>query len=368
MENTLKTELQLHGYNSSKQLDYGCILQSMTFEDVVYLNQHIHCAESVEIVLLEDEFTSLEELRDKINKFSLAEYFQDERTFGVRSLRKGRHEFNQVNLSQAVAAGISRAIVAEGIKPKANLKHPDLLFQSRLHDLHFLLSLNTTGDFQSDAASLPYQHQAPIKRSLAAGLLFNSNYNKSGFLFDPMCGGGTIALEAFYIQEQIAISSIRSTPFAYENHHYKQDHEIPKGRSKLEFPNGLEEVILGDSSRNKIRGAIENLAHYNMKERARFYRGNSIKMGYLAEDKAVPSIVVNPPYGIRVKNPKDVDDLYVDFAKKCFNIGAEEVMAITPRKRAWLQSFEDASYNIESITAVDFAGLPTSFIKAKRIN
>ena len=361
MSNILEQELLNHSYQVKTDRDDCCYLEDMTFQDIVYLNNHIHCAESVEILLYRGVFESLEAIRAVIAQLAFAEYFANDRTFGVRAQRSGQHDFISVDISRSVAAGISESIRREGLIPKANLKDPDLHFQCRLDENDFSLSLNTTGEWHSDATDLPYKHQAPLKRSLAAGLIYSSRFMNDGKLFDPMCGGGTIALTAQSIQNQIPISEFRNYDFAYKRHHYFQEAAIPKGRSRAFANIDDTKIVLGDSSRNKIKGAIANLEHFNLREGLRLYRGNATKMSYLVKELTPKSIVVNPPYGIRVKNTKDVDELYQNFATRCKELEIEEIVAITPRKRAWIESFEQAGYKLQHSQPVDFSGLPTSF-------
>ncbi|SME96661.1 THUMP domain-containing protein [Pseudobacteriovorax antillogorgiicola] len=363
----LRKELSLHHRHGTTISPSCVVLRDCPMSEIAYLNHYIRTCESVGLVLFETQLSSLDQLRDQLLEVEFSRFFANDRVFAVKGFRFGDHPFISVDLARATASGMSRSLLRDKIVAKANLRNPDIDFHAWLFQDQYILTLNTTGIFQSESMQLPFQHQAPIQRTIAAALVLESQYFTHKRFFDPMCGGGTVGIEALALEQQLSLDRFRSQDFAYKNHHYAT--EIPgKPESQWTKPGKMrdESLILADSSRNKVKGAIENLQYFGLKSEFRLYRGNAIKMSYLADDRDIPSIITNPPYGIRVKNPKDVDILYQEFARAAKDRNVQEIVAITPRKRAWIAALEDVGYEISLIQPVDFGGLPTSIMKAKK--
>jgi putative N6-adenine-specific DNA methylase len=153
--------------------------------------------------------------------------------------------------------------------------------------------------------------KAPLRETLAAGMLLASGWDGRSALLDPFCGSGTIAIEAALLARGVAPGHNRRFAFmawsgfdqvlwdrlVYENDNQVQDRLLSAGKTWI-------------AASDRDAGAIE-MARANA-ERAGV--GDAIEFSCRAvsaiEPQGVGWVVTNPPYGLRVSANKDLRNLY----------------------------------------------------------
>ncbi|HTT71831.1 MAG TPA: RNA methyltransferase, partial [Anaeromyxobacteraceae bacterium] len=138
---------------------------------------------------------------------------------------------------------------------------------------------------------------APLRESLAAGMLLAAGYDGTRVLLDPMCGSGTIAIEA-------AEMAIRRPPggarrFAFEGWPEHDPARTGALRAKLRAeeraaPAG---VLASDRNAGALRLAAKNAAAAGLEHLIRFERLDAARV---LPPPAPALIAVNPPYGLRL--------------------------------------------------------------------
>lgn len=148
---------------------------------------------------------------------------------------------------------------------------------------------------------------APIKETLAASMVLLSKWEPSRILADPMCGSGTIAIEAALIGKNIAPGLNRS--FISE-----QWEVIPKNiweESRKYARNAINDkefkILASDMDGRIIRTAMENAKKAGVEEYITFQK---IPMESFSSKKRYGFIITNPPYGERLGELKEVENLY----------------------------------------------------------
>jgi putative N6-adenine-specific DNA methylase len=153
--------------------------------------------------------------------------------------------------------------------------------------------------------------KAPLRETLAAAMLIASDWPGNAPLIDPMCGSGTIPIEAALMARRIAPGLNR--PFAFQRwpgFDAKSWEQVVSEAREQELP-GSPAVLYGS---DRDAGAIDAA------------RANAERAGVLAdirfEQRAMSAIdppqgagwvLVNPPYGVRVAEADSVRDLYAAF-------------------------------------------------------
>jgi len=89
------------------------------------------------------------------------------------------------------------------------------LFVARLWRDELILSADTTGELLHRRGYRLATAKAPVRESLAAAMLLAAGYDGSAPLIDPLCGAGTIAIEAAFLARRMAPG--RRRPFAFEH-------------------------------------------------------------------------------------------------------------------------------------------------------
>ena len=134
----------------------------------------------------------------------------------------------------------------EGGRPSVDAKSPDIRIQARLHKGQVAVSLDISGESLHRRGYRTGQGSAPLKENLACAILLRSGWpaiaKQGGALIDPMCGSGTILIEAALMAADIAPALNRET-FGF-THWLKHDEP-------------LWETVLADAEQRKTQG-LEN--------------------------------------------------------------------------------------------------------------
>ena len=196
----------------------------------------------------------------------------------------------------------------EGKRPNVKVTAPDLYINVHIANKTVTISLDSSGESLHKRGYRVANTEAPINEALAAGMLLMAGWQGQSDLYDPMCGSGTIPIEAALIARNIAPGVFRQS-FAFEkwkdfdpelwNEIYNDDSQ------EREF----EHKIYGsDASFYAIQQATKNI------KAAGVSKDVELKQIRLEEVKDVNAdgalVMMNPPYGERLKSNKEMEDLY----------------------------------------------------------
>ena len=219
--------------------------------------------------------------------------------------------------SQFVTYRVKDAIVdywmeQSGQRPSVKLEGADLYLNLHIAGDRVTLSLDSSGESLHKRGYRVANTQAPINEALAAGMLLLAGWNGQSDFYDPMCGSGTLLIEAALIARNIAPGVYRQG-FAFEKW--------------ANFNADLWEDVYNDDSRerdfnHKIYGSdagfyAAQAAQKNIQsaglQRDIEVRQVRVQELHLAENAAQGALVmINPPYGERLSQDKDVLRLYQD--------------------------------------------------------
>lgn len=149
--------------------------------------------------------------------------------------------------------------------------------------------------------------KAPLRETLAAGLLLASGWDAAAPLIDPFCGSGTLAIEAALLARRIAPG--KSRRFAFMNWPIFEPTLWEKSMAEAaarELP-ACAPLLASDRDEGAIRISQANAQRAGVFENIQF----SCKAFSDLEPPAGPGwLVTNPPYGIRVSPSHDLRNLY----------------------------------------------------------
>ncbi len=120
-----------------------------------------------------------------------------------------------------VALKVKDAVVdacrdAFGDRPSVDRRNPDLRILVHIQRFECTISLDTSGGPLHKRGYRILSHEAPLNETLAAGIVLLSGYDGSKPFCDPMCGSGTLAIEAALIATNTAPGLLRRHPFGFE--------------------------------------------------------------------------------------------------------------------------------------------------------
>lgn len=243
-----------------------------------------------------------EELYRKLLGFDWNNYLSLEHTFAIRALVFSplfKHSgYVALKVKDAVADHFRSRT---GKRPNVDAKTPDLFFYIHIQNKTCSLLIDSSGDSLHKRGYRVHGYQAPLNEVLAAGMVALSGVRESGCLLDPMCGSGTIPIEAALAASGTPPGKFRHR-FAFQNWlDYDPDLFRKMKRFKMPVKDTNWEIMGADQSGDAISMVRENIENAGLSGRIRIVRSSF-------EDLRKPwnqgTIIMNPPYGERMEKER----------------------------------------------------------------
>ncbi len=185
-------------------------------------------------------------------------------------------------------------------RPDIDAKYPDLAIHIHISKDFCTVSLDSSGMSLHKRGYRSATNLAPINEVLAAGMLLLAGYNGDQNLIDPMCGSGTLLIEAAMIANQIP-ANINRKHFGFENwNDFDEDLFFIIQESLLKKIRSSPCKIMGfDKAPSAVRKAQDNVKNANLEEFIGVHHVN-----FFLSNKEVfgrTMLMFNPPYGERLQ-------------------------------------------------------------------
>lgn len=217
-----------------------------------------------------------------------------------------------------------------GERPSIAKRDPDLRVNVRLARNKAIVSIDLSGDSLHRRGYRVKQGSAPMKENLAAGILIRAGWPEiaaqGGALLDPMCGSGTLLVEAALIAADIAPGLLRGS-FGFErwlNHRNDiwlelREEAFARKNAGLAKEN-LPEIRGYDADVKVIRAAEENIVSAELDHWLRVSR-KELKDFVKPTHKAMEFglVISNPPYGERLGEIESLKLLYAHLGERLRN-------------------------------------------------
>lgn len=293
------------------QVENGRARFKGTMEDIAKANLWLRTADRVKIVVGEFDALTFDELFEKVKALPWEDFLPLDANFPVAG-RSIKSKLYSVPDCQAITkkAIVDRLRNYYHRPTSVPLAETGALFQLEVALLkdHVLVTLDTTGPSLFKRGYRLEKGGAPLKENMAAALVMLTNWRKDRPFVDPVCGSGTLCIEAALIGHNIAPGFNRS--FACEEWDWFSQDVMDKVRQTAEEAADYDVEL--DISGYDISGPMIDLAQKNADE---IGLGDSITFKQQAvkdfkTDKEYGVIVANPPYGERLGEEETVRVLY----------------------------------------------------------
>ena len=246
----------------------------------------------------------------EVQKIPWDEYLYPDNTLAVNCT--GGNE--NLNHTHYTALQVKNAIADQqrlqfNKRSNVDVEHPDLLINIHIHQDRAILSLDSSGGSLHRRGYRPAMGLAPLKETLAAALLEMAEWTPDLPFLDPMCGSGTLPLEASLKALNIAPGLFREK-FGFMTW---RDFDEPlwdklwAEAENSEFPE-LKEVIAGcDRDSDMLNQARTNAQQAGISGKIQFAQTELSQLEAPA-DRGV--LICNPPYGERLGDASELGDLY----------------------------------------------------------
>ncbi|CDI48479.1 THUMP domain-containing class I SAM-dependent RNA methyltransferase [Clostridium tetani] len=174
------------------------------------------------------------------------------------------------------------------------------------------LTLDTTGPGLHKRGYREFAGEAPLKETLAAALVLLGKWEPSRILADPFCGSGTIPIEAAMIGKNIAPGLNRN--FVSEDWDIipKNLWEDMRKYARNSINNKEFRILASDINGRVLKTARDNAEKAGVADYIAFQK---MDMKEFRNKKRYGFIITNPPYGERIGNAKEVENLYEDMGR-----------------------------------------------------
>lgn len=326
LEAVVKREVIDLGF-SDIEVENGKVTFSAEEKDIPKANLWLRSADRVLLKMGEFKVETFEELFDKTKALPWDEWITLDGEFTVEG-KSVKSKLFSISDCQSI---VKKAVV-EKLKEKYNtewFKETGAKFTieaSLLKDIA-TLTIDTSGTGLHKRGYRENSVEAPLKETLAAALVQLSYWNKNRLLIDPFCGSGTIPIEAAMIGKNIAPGLQRN--FASE--------EWPRVKKEFWKEARVEALksIDQDAKLNILGCDIDKKAVEISKENA-FNIGVDDSINFIAQDalKIMPKekygvIITNPPYGERLGERKEIEDLYRKLGKVFRKLDTYSIYVLT---------------------------------------
>jgi putative N6-adenine-specific DNA methylase len=296
LESVVARELKNLGYKNLTT-ENGRVSFTGDKTDIARCNIWLRCADRVLIELASFSAKDFEELFQGTKSVEWEKFLPEDAFIHV----KGKSIKSTLHSVPGCQSIVKKAII-ESMKRKYNREtFPEDGERYRI-EIALLkdsasLTVDTSGEGLHKRGYRTKAGEAPLRETLAAAIVLLSRWGPERVLADPLCGSGTIPIEAALIGRNIAPGLRRS--FASESWKEVPSHIWKKLRREAEDAmNYREMTILGsDMDKRSIQAAMDNA------ERAGVGDGVTFQKKSLAEfssKKKYGCVITNPPYGVRV--------------------------------------------------------------------
>ena len=312
LEQVLATELVQLGANNV-QVERRAVSFTGDKRMLYTANMCLRTASRVLVPILSFKAQKADDIYEQVKALDWSQYMTVKTTFQIDATVYSdyfRH-------SQFVTYRVKDAIVdywmeRENQRPSVKLEGADLYLNVHIAGDRVTLSLDSSGESLHKRGYRVANTQAPINEALAAGMLLLAGWNGQSDFYDPMCGSGTLLIEAALIARNIAPGVYRQG-FAFEKW--------------ADFDADLWDEVYNDDSRERefkhkiygsdagfyaVQAATKNI------QSASLQRDIEVKQIRVEELRLADTntegtlVMINPPYGERLSQDKNVLRLYQD--------------------------------------------------------
>jgi len=343
LESIVADELRELGYKNLK-VDNGKVEFEGDEKDICKSNIWLRTADRVMLKMGEFEARSFEELFEKTKGIDWGNIIDKNGKFPVAKISSVKSDLFSKSDSQAI---IKKAVV-ESMKKKHKVewfKEDGADFEIKVQILKNVvtLSIDTSGEGLHKRGYRTHINQAPIKETMAAALLKLARWRgMDRALLDPTCGTGTFLIEAAMIAKNIAPGGNRN--FASEKWSIVPEEYWVEAKDEaysMETPDNEALIFGSDIDKKTIEVAKHNIELAGFEDIIHIERKD---LKDISSEYKYGAIISNPPYGERISDSEEVEELYKTMGKvfrNKFDTWSYYIIAANPKFESFFGAKSD---------------------------
>ena len=290
-------------------------------DDCMRLNMYLRTGSRVLFQIQRFRAVNANELYKRIKNIPWEKYMHNDTYFSITSYVKNDSikdtRFANVRVKDAIA---DRFLEKTGKRPNSGPEKDHVVIHLYWKEDKVRIYFDTSGQTISKHGYRKIPFKAPMSESLAAATIIASEWDRESPFVNPMCGSGTLAIEAALLAQNKAPGLFRDN-FGFM-HLKGYDEESWEGYKRLA---GLQikeaegvKIIASDLSRQALFAARDNAKTAGVDHMIEFFEGDFRDTPVPQEDGV---LMMNPEYGERLGEVKELEPIYAaigDFMKqKC---------------------------------------------------
>jgi putative N6-adenine-specific DNA methylase len=293
-----------------------------SLEECMDLNLHLRTASHVLYEIKSFYLRNADDIYRRFKAIPWEDYLDVDGYFSVNSVAENESITTPLIVNVKVKdAIVDRFRELKGRRPDSGSDFSGLVIQVYWKETQAIVYLNTSGETLAKHGYRKIPGKAPMMEALAAAAIYASEWNTRVPFINPMCGSGTLAIEA-------ALMASKRYPGLYRDHYSFQhilgynEETFQAKKRKLEhkiIANPGVKIIASDISLQAITFARENAAFAGVEVLIEFQTGDFAETEIPEKPKGV--ILFNPEYGERLGDLTELEETYKrmgDFMKqKC---------------------------------------------------
>ncbi|MFH1061855.1 MAG: class I SAM-dependent RNA methyltransferase [Candidatus Omnitrophota bacterium] len=307
----LRQEVEQLGYPVISSHETGLEIEA-DYEDCYKLNLCLRTAMHVMYLIKKFACTSPQELYDIVAALPWESLISPEEYVSVVSMADTKHLKNSMFASQRVKdAIVDRITRICGSRPNSGPTRDNVVINLFWKNNRCWLYVDTSGNKLSDRTYRKLPHVAPLQETLAAALLLAAGYDGSTALVNPMCGSGTLAIEAALIALNRAPGLLRSNYGLMHLKNFNSDNwqATRKQIKKTSKPQLKAKIIASDISPQAVDTARKNAQTAGVDQVIEFHVCDFSKTP-MPEQGGI--MIMNPEYGVRMGQEIQLRNTYKD--------------------------------------------------------
>lgn len=317
LENLLVDELTKLGINDAKPVQagvrfkasneqiYRCCLWSRLASRFVRVLSEFTCNDDMDLYLASSAV-------NWVNQFDSSKKLVVDFNGTNREIRNS--QYGAMKVKDAIVDCFEKKSLP---RPSISKDQPDLRVHVRLHKDKAILGVDMVGGGLHQRGYRPESGRAPLRETLAAAIILRSGWSSDKPLLDPMCGSGTLLIEAAMMAANMA-PGVNRAHWGFES---LQDFEPElwaeiKSEASVQARRGVKKVdakffgfdndarVLETAQDNARRAGVDSLIEFKLGDAAEIMRPEGFDAGV---------IVSNPPYGERLGTHPGLIALYTAF-------------------------------------------------------
>ena len=313
LEGQTARDLKWLGVESAAPQPAGGVLFEGTPAQAFNANLWLRCADRVMLLVGRFEARSFEELFESVRALPWEDYIPSDGAFPIRA-----HCARSTLMSPSECQSIVKKAIVERLKRTCHIDWFEetgavYAVDVSIHADVVTICLDSSGPALNKRGYRTWNGEAPLRETLAAALVTLSPWRPGMPLHDPMCGTGTLMIEAAMrmahrapgLTREFAIESWRNMP--------TEAFGDIREQARAEFdPSRIEGISGSDIDPEAVELANRHLKQAGLAGRVRFETAD-MRDCRRAEPQGV--FLCNPPYGERLSDRKACETLYRDMGQ-----------------------------------------------------